>query len=76
MSQRLPRVTADEIIRVLEKVGFALTRQSGSHKIYKNKEGKRVTIPYHPGKVLHPKVLKSILGDADLTIEKFKELMK
>ena len=36
MSQRLPRVTADEIIRVLEKVGFTLARQSGSHKIYKS----------------------------------------
>ena len=76
MSQRLPRITADEIMRVLEKAGFTLTRQSGSHKIYKNKEGKRVTIPYHSGEVLHPKVLKSILRDADLTIEKFKELLK
>jgi len=28
------------------------------------------------GKILHPKVLKSILRDADLTIEAFKELIK
>ncbi|HSE83322.1 MAG TPA: type II toxin-antitoxin system HicA family toxin, partial [Thermodesulfobacteriota bacterium] len=53
-----------------------LARQSGSHKIYKNNEGKRVTISYHTGKILHPKVLKSILRDADLTIEEFKELMR
>ncbi len=46
MSQRLPKVTADEIIRVLEKAGFTLARQSGSHKIYKSSTGKRVTIPY------------------------------
>lgn len=76
MRDKLPRVTAAEAIRVLEQTGFFLTRQSGSHKIYKNKDGKRVTIPYHSGKVLHPKVLKSILSDADLTIEKFKELLK
>ncbi|NWF92292.1 MAG: type II toxin-antitoxin system HicA family toxin [Syntrophaceae bacterium] len=48
----------------------------GSHKIYKNREGKRVTVPYHSGKVLHPKVLASILRDADLTVEKLKELLK
>jgi predicted RNA binding protein YcfA (HicA-like mRNA interferase family) len=31
---RLPRVTAREIIAALEKQGFLLARQSGSHKIY------------------------------------------
>ncbi len=75
MSQRSPRVTADEIIRVLEKTGFALARQSGSHKIYKNSTGKRVTIPYHKGKVLHPKLLASILKDADLDREDLKNLL-
>jgi len=33
-------------------------------------------IPYHSGKILHPKVLTSILRDSDLTVEKFKELLK
>jgi Predicted periplasmic or secreted lipoprotein len=74
MRQKLPRITASEAIRALEKAGFFLARQSGSHKIYKNREGKRVTIPYHSRKILHPKVLSSILKDADLTIDKFKEL--
>ncbi len=76
MTEKLPRITAAEAIKALEKAGFFLARQSGSHKIYKNNEGKRVTISYHTGKILHPKVLKSILRDADLTIEEFKELMR
>jgi len=75
VSQRLPRVTADEIIRVSEKVDFALARQSGSHKIYKSSTGKRVTVPYHKGKVLHPKVLASILKDANLSREDFQKLL-
>ncbi len=75
MTEKLPRITAADTIRVLERAGFSFTRQSGSHKIYKNKEGKRATVPYHSGKILHPKTLKSILRDANLTIEKFKELM-
>ena len=75
MSEKLPRITAADIIRALEKAGFFLSRQSGSHKIYKNTQGKRVTIPYHSGAILHPKVLKSILRDADLTLNQLKNLI-
>lgn len=76
MSPRLPRVTAAQVIRVLEKQGFWPSRQSGSHRIYKNEAGKRVTVPYHSSKTLHPKVLKSILRDADLSVEQFQQLLK
>jgi predicted RNA binding protein YcfA (HicA-like mRNA interferase family) len=72
----LPRVTAVQVIRVLEKIGFGLARQSGSHRIYKNAMDKRVTVPFHAGKILHPKVLKSILADAELTVEEFARLLK
>jgi predicted RNA binding protein YcfA (HicA-like mRNA interferase family) len=76
MTERLPRVTANEVIRVLQNIGFFFARQSGSHKIFKNDQGRRVTIPFHSGETLHPKLLQSILKDADITIEKFKELLK
>ena len=76
MSDKLPRVSAAEAARVLEKAGFFLARQSGSHRIYMNAEGRRVTVPYHSGKELHPKILKNILRDADLTAEEFLEMMK
>ena len=76
MSERLPRVSASELTRVLEKLGFKIARQSGSHRILKNEEGRRVTLPYHGGRILHPKVLKSILADADLTAEALRELLR
>ena len=76
MTDKLPRVSASDAIRALEKAGFFLARQSGSHRIYKNAEGRRVTVPYHSGKELHPKILKSILRDADMTVEEFLERMK
>jgi predicted RNA binding protein YcfA (HicA-like mRNA interferase family) len=76
MTERLPRVTAKDVMKVLERIGFSLARQSGSHMIYKNVEGKRVTIPYHSEKVLHPKLLQSILRDANLTLEAFKETLR
>ncbi len=72
---KLPRLTARQIIAVLEKAGFSLARQSGSHMIYKNAAGRRATVPFHTSKILHPKIVKSILRDADLTVERLQELL-
>lgn len=76
MTDKLPRVKAADAIRALERAGFVIVRQSGSHRIYKNAAGKRTTVPFHSGKELHPKTLKSILRDADLSVEEFLEFMK
>jgi len=69
MNPKLPRITADQIIKALKRKNFFLARQSGSHMIFKNKEGKRIVVPYHSGKTLHPKLVKSIMKDADINIE-------
>jgi predicted RNA binding protein YcfA (HicA-like mRNA interferase family) len=76
VNPRQPRVTAAQVIRVLEKRGFNLVRQSGSHQIYKDVSGKRATVPLHSRKILHPKILRNILSDAGLTEEEFIELLK
>ena len=75
MSSKLPRIDAKHLIKVVEKLGFKLVRQSGSHMIYKNAEGQRLTIPYHTGKVLHPKIVKSALKDMNIDIGEFKKLL-
>ena len=46
--------------------------KAAANMIFKNKEGRRATVPYHSAKILHPKVLKSILMEADLTIDELK----
>lgn len=73
MSPRPPRLTAADAIRAVKKAGFFLARQSGSHMIFKNAEGKRTTIPYHVGDILHPKTLQSIIRDSGMTVEEFLE---
>lgn len=72
MTERLPRVTAREVVRVLLRRGFVLVRSSGSHHIYRSAGGRRVTVPVHAGKILHPKVLQSILRDMDLDVDTFR----
>jgi len=41
---------------------------------YKNASGRRVAVP-NAQKILHPKLLKSILRDADIKAERLTELL-
>ena len=72
---KLPRLNARQIVAVLEKAGFSLARQSGSHMIYKHPAGKRVTVPFHGPTILHPKLLKTIMRDADIGVEQLQQLL-
>ncbi|MBI4063064.1 MAG: type II toxin-antitoxin system HicA family toxin [Elusimicrobia bacterium] len=72
---KLPRLTADQLIRAISKAGFSEIRQSGSHKIFKNAEGKRITVPYHKGKTLHPKLVQAAIHDTGLSLEEFLGLL-
>ncbi|MCU0424307.1 MAG: type II toxin-antitoxin system HicA family toxin [Candidatus Kapabacteria bacterium] len=75
MSDKTPRITAKQIIQVLEKLGFTFKRQSGSHKIYRHADGRRVVVPMHSSVILHPKTLQSIQRDANLSTEQLKSLL-
>ena len=59
MLPKLPRLTAQEAEDLLLKAGFILARSKGSHRIY-IKENKRQVLPFHSGKILHPKIVKQI----------------
>ena len=57
---KLPRLKAEEAEKMLLKAGFELIRSKGSHRIYL-KGNRRIVIPFHPGRILHPKVVKQVL---------------
>jgi predicted RNA binding protein YcfA (HicA-like mRNA interferase family) len=57
---RTPRLTSPEAEGLLLKNGFELIRTKGSHRIY-IKGNKRIIIPFHKSKILHPKIIKQIL---------------
>jgi predicted RNA binding protein YcfA (HicA-like mRNA interferase family) len=75
MSDKLPGVTAKQLIKAVHAVEFEPVRQSGSHMIFRNHEAKRIVIPYHTGKCLHPKLVSSILKDIDLSVEDLKKML-
>jgi len=59
MGEKLPRLTAKEAEKLLLDAGFIIDRQKGSHRIYV-KNSCRMVIPHHPGKILHPKIVKEL----------------
>ena len=76
MSAKLPAVTAREVVRVAERLGFVLHRQKGSHAVYYRAQDKaRVVIPMHVGKNIKPKTLAGIIEDMGLTRGEFRKLV-
>ena len=72
---KLPVVTASEIIKALEKIGFQTVRQKGSHVRMKHEDNRVVTVPIHKGKTIGKGLLRKILRDSELTVEEFIELL-
>ena len=75
MGQRQPRVTADEILKVLKSLGFEKVDQSGSHQKWRHPlTGKQTIVAYHAGEIIRPKTFKKILEGAGLTVEDFIQI--
>jgi predicted RNA binding protein YcfA (HicA-like mRNA interferase family) len=77
MSSKLPVLKPKQVLRALEKDGFFVHHQTGSHVQLKHhhRPGKRVTIPYH-NKDLPKPIIKSIINQSGLTKEEFLRLIK
>lgn len=75
MTPKLPVVSGPNCIKALEKIGYVVVRQKGSHIRLKDKNGKLppLTVPDH--NELRPGLLRKILNDAGLTVEGFISLL-
>ncbi|NMG83032.1 MAG: addiction module toxin, HicA family [Methanosarcinales archaeon] len=73
---KLPRVVGDKVVRALKRRGFVEIRKRGSHYyLYHEQKDRLVSIPVHAGKIIAPKTLKSILKQAEMSVEEFKEVL-
>ncbi len=76
MSEKLPRVDCQQLIRALKQAGFVEQRQKGSHlHLRRASDNKRVTVPIHKGRTLPVGTLRGILRDADISIDDFRSLL-
>jgi predicted RNA binding protein YcfA (HicA-like mRNA interferase family) len=71
---KLPVLSARECIAALEKGGFYVIRQRGSHiTLRRDQPPARVTVPNH--KELKTGMLRAIIRQAGLTVDEFLELL-
>ena len=76
MTRQLPTLKPRQVIRALERAGFELLRGKGSHHYFHHQghPALLVCVPVHPGDLKRP-VLRSILRQANLTVDAFLDLI-
>ncbi len=60
MLPKLPRLTPEKAEKMLFEAGFKHIRSKGSHRVYK-RGAERFVLPFHQGKILHPKIVKALI---------------
>lgn len=72
---RLPCVSGREVVKALEKVGYAIDHQRGSHITLRHVDppNRRITVPDH--REVAKGTLRAIIRQAGLTPDEFKGLL-
>lgn len=71
---QLKNITADELIKALEKSGWVEDESSQNIRVYIHPDKRRVAIHYHPKKTYGPKLLKALLEDIDWSEKEMRKL--
>lgn len=67
---KLRNIKSKEVVKILQKIGFIIDRQTGTHVILK-KDGKTVVVPVHRA-IIPIGTLKSIEKQSEI---KFREII-
>lgn len=67
----LPQIKPAKLIRIIQKKGFLIIRQSGSHVILKHNDNRFTSVPNHR-KTIGKGLLSKILKDTKITVEELK----
>ena len=72
---RLPRVSGREVVRALEKIGYVVDHQRGSHiaRRHIDPPHRRLTVPDH--REVAKGTLRAIIRQAGLTVDEFRKLL-
>lgn len=70
---RTRRMNVDEVERILQRYGFVLISQKGSHRKWRNLERQlQVIVPYHKSRDLPIGTLRNIMTTADIPKSEWK----
>lgn len=68
-----PAVSGVRLVRLLEKVGYRVVRQRGSHFRLYHENRRPITIPNY--KIISRGLIRKIIRDAEISIGEFLELL-
>lgn len=69
---KLPLMSAKELAKILQKLGFELKRQEGSHMFFEHSDGRTTVVPNHPGEDIDRGLLNKIIKhDLQISREEF-----
>ncbi len=69
---KLPLLNARELVKILQKLGFEIKRQEGSHMFFEHKDGRTTIIPNHSGEDIDRGLLNKIVKhDLKISREEF-----
>ncbi len=70
---RLPVVDFKTMEKMILHLGFQRVRQKGSHIFYRHADGRTTTLPDHPGRDLSRPLVREILREIEISVERFVE---
>lgn len=69
---KLPAIKGSELVKILESIGFKVSRTKGSHVRLRSEDGRVTTIPVHAGKTIPKGLLRKIIReDLEVSLEEF-----
>ena len=72
---KLPVIKNRELIKLLESMGFKITRTKGSHVRLRAEDGRVTTVPVHGNSDIPKGLLRKIIReDLEISLEEFSEL--
>jgi predicted RNA binding protein YcfA (HicA-like mRNA interferase family) len=73
---KLPLLSSQELCSFLEKEGFSVVRQKGSHRFYRHIDGRTTVVPIHANKDVSRGLLKAIFEEIGMNREEFFKKFK
>ena len=68
---KIPLMSSKDLCKFLEKEGFKIIRQKGSHRFYRHPDGRTTVVPIHPGKKIKRGLLRGILNEIRMSRDEF-----
>jgi len=73
---RFRPLPGERVVKALQKAGFDVVRQRGSHVFLRHPDGRATVVPIHKGENLGRGLLRKIMNDTELTRGEFLDFLR